>query len=87
MEEIFLKREVFYLSLEGKVSITGRRGGRPSQAEGTAPEGHLGPEGACGILRAGRRSQWLEYPRQSEDWQELAGTKPGRVLLAVLFTS
>ena len=36
MEEIFLKREVFYLSLEGKVSITGRRGGRPSQAEGTA---------------------------------------------------
>lgn len=57
------------------------------QAEGTAPEGHLGPEGACGILRAGRRSQWLEYPRQREDWQELAGTKPGRVLLAVLFTS
>ena len=57
------------------------------QAEGTARGGHLGLERACGFLGAGRRSQCLEYPRQSEDWQELAGTKRGRVLLAVLFTS
>ena len=72
---------------EACAGISQAKGKGEFQGEGTAHGGHLGPERACSILRAGRRSQWLEYPRQREDWQELAGTKPGRVLLAALFTS
>ena len=61
--------------------------GKGDPDEGVGVGGGNVKAGISDEMKQFRRSQWLEYPRQREDWQELAGTKPGRVLLAVLFTS